>query len=138
MPHFVLDCSKDILDLQPEMETLKMVNEVAVASGLFDPKDIKVRVRPYDTYLVGGEADTPFIHVFADIMQGRTTEQKAALSDVMEPNANPPSACHCERRRSYYTATVFPLLHQVLISHEPTLKARISVCTPISPYRRAT
>ena len=83
MPHFVLDCSKDILELQPEMETLKKVNEVAIASGLFDPKDIKVRMRPFDTYLVGGKADTPFIHVFADIMQGRTTEQKAALSKAM-------------------------------------------------------
>ena len=65
------------------MDILIKINEVAIASGLFNPKDIKVRMRPYETYLVGGKPDTPFIHVFADIMQGRTTEQKAALSKEM-------------------------------------------------------
>lgn len=83
MPHFVIDCSQDILNTHPEMDILIKVNEVAVASSLFDPKDIKVRMRSYNTYLVGGQSDTSFIHVFADIMQGRTTEQKAALSKSM-------------------------------------------------------
>jgi len=83
MPHFVIDCSKDILENHSEIEIITQVHEVAVNSGLFDPKDIKVRMRPFETYLVGGKADTPFIHVFADIMEGRTTEQKAALSKSM-------------------------------------------------------
>lgn len=83
MPHFVIDCSKDILAAHSEMDILLKVNEVAVASGLFDPKDIKVRMRPFDTYLVGGEPNTPFMHVFADIMEGRSTEQKASLSRDM-------------------------------------------------------
>ena len=83
MPHFVIDCSQELLDQQPEMEILTHVHEVAVASGLFDPGDIKVRLRPNSSYFVGGSLETRFIHVFADIMEGRSTEQKAALSKAV-------------------------------------------------------
>ena len=46
---------------------------------MFRVEDIKVRIRAFDHYLVAGEA-SDFIHVFANIMEGRTIEQKAALS----------------------------------------------------------
>lgn len=80
MPHFVIDCSKEILTNLSEHEVNQHIHDVAVASGLFDEGDIKVRMRPFETYMVGGSSDTAFIHVFASIMEGRTTEQKAALS----------------------------------------------------------
>lgn len=79
MPHFILDCSTDILQTQPEQTILQQVHHVANASGLFVESDIKVRVNPYDTYIVGNKKQS-FIHLFCHIMQGRTTEQKAALS----------------------------------------------------------
>lgn len=80
MPHFVIDCSKDILDLQNPNSVLSQVHNDANNSGLFDEADIKVRLNPFtDYYLVGGK-ETSFIHVFANIMEGRTTEQKANLS----------------------------------------------------------
>lgn len=65
------------------MDILKEVHQVTVDSGLFATEDIKVRMRPYDTYLVGGKAEPPFIHVFGDIMEGRSTKKKAALSQAM-------------------------------------------------------
>ena len=80
MPHFVIDCSKDILEIQKPESVLHQVHNDAVNSELFDEGDIKVRLNPFlDNYLVGGK-ETSFIHVFANIMEGRTTEQKALLS----------------------------------------------------------
>jgi len=80
MPHFVIDCSKQILDLQEPNTVLLAVHNAAVNTNLFDEADIKVRINPFEKdYLVGGKQDN-FIHVFANIMQGRTTEQKANLS----------------------------------------------------------
>lgn len=80
MPHFVIDCSKNILAANAPKNTLLTIHNTAVESGLFDENDIKVRFNSYeDNYIVGGKADD-FIHVFANIMEGRTAEQKAKLS----------------------------------------------------------
>ncbi len=79
MPHFLIDCSEDILRQKTKHEIMSTVNEVALKSGLFKPEDIKVRVRPFDEFMINGSKE-PFIHVFSHIMQGRTTEQKAMLS----------------------------------------------------------
>ncbi|WP_299883866.1 5-carboxymethyl-2-hydroxymuconate Delta-isomerase [uncultured Lacinutrix sp.] len=80
MPHFVIDCSETILKLNTPESTLKIVHDVAVNSDLFDEADIKVRLNPFkENYSVGGKKDD-FIHVFANIMEGRTTTQKAMLS----------------------------------------------------------
>ena len=80
MPHFVIDCSKNILDIQDSKIILQTVHSAAVKIGLFEEADIKVRLNPFDKdYLVGGK-EVDFIHVFANVMEGRTTEQKANLS----------------------------------------------------------
>jgi 5-carboxymethyl-2-hydroxymuconate isomerase len=80
MPHFVIDCSENILTVQQPEKIVQEVHRSAVSSGLFDESDIKVRLNPYkEHYLVGGKKED-FIHVFANIMEGRTTEQKANLS----------------------------------------------------------
>ena len=58
---------------------MQAVFEVAEATGLFAVSDIKVRVRPYQYFkLAAGKTD--FIHIFANIMEGRSVEQKANLS----------------------------------------------------------
>ena len=82
MPHFVIDCSDDVLTIQTEEFVIEQVHVTAHASGLFEENDIKVRVRPFSKYAVGNRK-TSFIHVFADIMEGRTTEQKAQLSNAV-------------------------------------------------------
>ncbi len=80
MPHFVVDCSKNILNFQDSNTILQTVHSTAVDTDLFDEGDIKVRLNPFDKdYLVGGK-ENDFIHVFANIMEGRTTEQKTNLS----------------------------------------------------------
>jgi 5-carboxymethyl-2-hydroxymuconate isomerase len=80
MPHFVIDCSSNILDIQKPEDILESVHQAATKTGLFEESDIKVRLNPFnENYLVGGKQED-FIHVFANIMEGRTTEQKANLS----------------------------------------------------------
>lgn len=79
MPHFVIECSENVLKSVSEEEVIKQVHVVANASGLFDERDIKVRMKPFKTYLVANTRED-FIHVFSHIMEGRTTAQKAALS----------------------------------------------------------
>lgn len=79
MPHFILDCSDTILEEYSEEHILAQIHAVAHATRLFDEDDIKVRVHPYKNYFVGNKKQD-FIHVFAYIMEGRSTEQKADLS----------------------------------------------------------
>jgi 5-carboxymethyl-2-hydroxymuconate isomerase len=79
MPHFVIDCSESILQFHDEDYILEQIYHIANATELFDEGDIKVRLNPFKKYLVGRKQEN-FIHVFADIMEGRTTKQKADLS----------------------------------------------------------
>ena len=79
MPHFIVDCSENILELKDPKEILDEVFESAFSTGLFSRDAIKVRLNPFKHSLVlGGDLD--FIHVFGNIMEGRTLEQKADLS----------------------------------------------------------
>lgn len=82
MPHFIIDCSQDILKKKSPNEIMDAVYNVAESTGLFAANDIKVRLQPYQYYRLG-ESKKNFLHVFGYIMQGRNTEQKAALSKQM-------------------------------------------------------
>jgi 5-carboxymethyl-2-hydroxymuconate isomerase len=79
MPHFIIDCSENILLEKTPGEIMSAVYDVAESTGLFRRGDIKVRIRPFQFYQLG-EGKKDFIHVFAHIMEGRTTGQKADLS----------------------------------------------------------
>lgn len=79
MPHFIIDCSQDILQERTPDELMEAVYDVANATSLFAPNDIKVRLQPYQYYRLG-TGKKNFLHVFGYIMQGRSTEQKAHLS----------------------------------------------------------
>ncbi|MFZ1688090.1 MAG: 5-carboxymethyl-2-hydroxymuconate Delta-isomerase [Flavobacteriales bacterium] len=79
MPHFILDLSPPVVTLVRPDALMHAVHDTADASGLFAKGDIKVRIRKYKQYLVGG-AQQDFIHVFGYIMEGRMAEQKKALS----------------------------------------------------------
>ena len=82
MPHFIIHCSADVLEAQPEQQLNQQVHAIARDSGLFTESDIKLRVQAFDTFSVGGQCNA-FIHVFASIMQGRPVEQRAALSKAV-------------------------------------------------------
>ncbi|MFN0200777.1 MAG: 5-carboxymethyl-2-hydroxymuconate Delta-isomerase [Bacteroidia bacterium] len=79
MPHFVIDCSQNILDIKTPQEIMEAVYLTAESTGLFTKGDIKVRIRPFEYFKLGEGKDT-FIHVFANIMEGRSIEQKRDLS----------------------------------------------------------
>jgi 5-carboxymethyl-2-hydroxymuconate isomerase len=79
MPHFIIECSEDILTIKTPGEIMQAVYEVAEATGLFAKNDIKVRLNPYKYYKLG-ETKKNFVHIFGNIMEGRSTEQKAILS----------------------------------------------------------
>jgi 5-carboxymethyl-2-hydroxymuconate isomerase len=79
MPHFIIDCSEDIIQLKTPEEIMQTVYSAAEATGLFAENDIKVRINPFKYYKLG-KTKKNFIHIFGNIMEGRTTEQKAGLS----------------------------------------------------------
>jgi 5-carboxymethyl-2-hydroxymuconate isomerase len=79
MPHFVIDCSPNVLKLKTPQEIIQAIHDTAEATQLFAKGDIKVRINSYEHFTVGN-TDNDFIHVFGYIMEGRNTAQKAALS----------------------------------------------------------
>ena len=80
MPHFVIDCSHNITKLVSPSKIMEAVHQKAVSSDLFDEKNIKVRINSFENYLTYNTQDN-FIHVFANIMEGRNTNQKSQLSE---------------------------------------------------------
>ena len=80
MPHFVIDCSENIIKLKSTKEIIQKVYDTAESTELFDKGDIKVRINPFQYYNIGN-TDDDFIHIFANIMEGRTTSQKKNLSE---------------------------------------------------------
>ncbi len=79
MPHFVIDCSENILELKSPEDIMQNVFNSAVSSQLFKEGDIKVRINPFKHYNIG-DSKSHFIHIFANIMEGRSSEQKSNLS----------------------------------------------------------
>ncbi|MCP3427342.1 5-carboxymethyl-2-hydroxymuconate Delta-isomerase [Opacimonas viscosa] len=83
MPHFIIECTAEIAAEYNEDFLFQELHKVAQATELFNPQDIKVRMNAYPTSTVGGIVNSPFIHVFAHIMSGRTVLQKAELSKAI-------------------------------------------------------
>ncbi len=82
MPHFIIDCSENIVSLKSPQEIMQNVYDAAESTELFDPGDIKVRINPFKYYIIGNSTND-FVHIFANIMEGRTVEQKAMLSKTV-------------------------------------------------------
>ncbi|REH54886.1 5-carboxymethyl-2-hydroxymuconate isomerase [Tenacibaculum gallaicum] len=80
MPHFVIDCSKNIIKIKTPAEIIQKVYDTAESTDLFDKRDIKVRINSFEHYTTGNTTDD-FIHIFANIMEGRSTSQKKNLSE---------------------------------------------------------
>lgn len=81
MPHFIIHHSANILNLQTAEAILKGVHDTAEATGLFKKGDIKVRLQSFEKEnFTVGNTTSDFIHIFGNIMEGRTTEQRAGLS----------------------------------------------------------
>ena len=85
MPHFVIDCSENVIKIKSPEEIMRTVYDTAESTGLFDKGDIKVRINPFRHYAVGNNTGD-FIHVFANIMEGRSAVQKGDLSKGIVSN----------------------------------------------------
>ena len=82
MPHFIIECSESILSLTDPDEMMRSVYTAAESTELFAASGvggIKVRINPY-RYFTNVDAHENFVHVFANIMEGRTQDQKKILS----------------------------------------------------------
>ena len=79
MPHFIIECSKNAISQIPPESLMQHIHDVANSTELFNESDIKVRIKLYQEYLIGGRKED-FIHVFGNIMEGRSADQKNNLS----------------------------------------------------------
>ncbi len=79
MPHLVIEYGQGLSPAVKAEALIEAVYQAALASALFQPDAIKVRATGFDHYRTGKDA-TPFIHVTARILSGRTEEQKRGLS----------------------------------------------------------
>jgi 5-carboxymethyl-2-hydroxymuconate isomerase len=82
MPHFIVDCSEGILKSHSQEAIIEQVHMSAISTKLFHKNDVKVRVNFFNKYSTGDKKED-FIHVFANIMEGRTIDQKANLSKTI-------------------------------------------------------
>lgn len=82
MPHFVIDCSENIIAMKSPEDIMQNVYATAESTQLFAQGDIKVRINPYKHYNIG-TTKNDFIHIFANIMEGRTSDQKSYLSKAI-------------------------------------------------------
>lgn len=83
MPHFIIDCSESVLTLAEPQKLMQTVYDAAESTTLFAESGvggIKVRLNPYNHFL-NVDSCEHFVHVFANIMQGRSQEQKKNLSE---------------------------------------------------------
>lgn len=87
MPHFIIDCSENVIRLKSADDIMQEVFNAALSTDLFDASEIKVRINPFSYYNNANTLDD-FIHVFAYIMEGRNTEQKAKLSKAIVTKLN--------------------------------------------------
>lgn len=79
MPHFIIECSENIIAQKAPVEIMEVVYAAAEATGLFVENDIKVRINPYKYYKLG-KGKNGFLHIFGNIMEGRSIEQRENLS----------------------------------------------------------
>ena len=87
MPHFVIDCSENVIRLKSADDIMQEVFDAAMSSDLFIASEVKVRINPF-TYYNNGNSLDDFIHVFGYIMEGRNTDQKARLSKAIVTKLN--------------------------------------------------
>ena len=82
MPHFVIDCSENIIKIKSPKEIIQKVYDTAESTDLFDKGDIKVRINPFEYYNIGNTKDD-FIHIFANIMEERSLKKRIFLKELL-------------------------------------------------------
>lgn len=84
MPHAIIECSENLSPILISNAVVEKAHAVMLKSGLFQPHAIKTRLHTAPHYVVGNKAgEGAFCHVLIYLMEGRSTEQKQALSEAM-------------------------------------------------------
>lgn len=82
MPHLVLEYSANVPDEPDFRRVLLDLHDALVASSLFERKDIKSRAVRHDVFAVAdGAEDRAFVALSIAILDGRSDDVKAALSE---------------------------------------------------------
>ena len=88
MPHCVIEYSEDVADDIAIEKLVAAVHAGAFASELFPEYDIKTRALGYRHHQTGQTRDS-FVHVAVHLLDGRTDEQKAGLSESVLAHIEP-------------------------------------------------
>ncbi|WP_417884028.1 5-carboxymethyl-2-hydroxymuconate Delta-isomerase [Vibrio rumoiensis] len=84
MPNVVMEYSNSIEERVNVQALLENLHQVTIQSGLFDIRDVKSRTLRTHHWLVGDLDDSVgFIHVTVELLDGRSDEQKKALSAAL-------------------------------------------------------
>jgi len=82
MPHLIIEYAETtVTDIQVDT-MMEAVHDAAVATGLFDEANIKIRAIPLRYYRLGHNGGG-FIHVQCRIHTGRSDEQRRQLSEAV-------------------------------------------------------
>ena len=88
MPHCIIDYSQDVA-AQLDIDTLiEAVHLGAMDSALFPEYDIKTRAIEFAQHRTGQTRDS-FVHVAVHLLDGRSDEQKAGLSEAVLARIEP-------------------------------------------------
>ncbi|ARP97807.1 5-carboxymethyl-2-hydroxymuconate Delta-isomerase [Pseudorhodoplanes sinuspersici] len=82
MPHIVVEYSSEGHARFDVMELMQALHGAAAATGVIEAADIKIRATAFADYLVAGRRDG-FCHVSLYLLEGRTPQQKALLSETL-------------------------------------------------------
>jgi 5-carboxymethyl-2-hydroxymuconate isomerase len=80
MPHCIIDYSEDVATEVDIDRLMEAVHLGALDSGLFPEYDIKTRAIAFAQHRTGQTQDS-FVHVALHLLDGRSDEQKVALSE---------------------------------------------------------
>ncbi|TXG34689.1 5-carboxymethyl-2-hydroxymuconate Delta-isomerase [Seonamhaeicola maritimus] len=78
MPHLIVECSENILKKLDPDKIIQSIYNTVTAVDSFE-NNVMVRIIPYKYYTtLGGKDD--FIYIFANILEGRTLDNKKTFS----------------------------------------------------------
>ena len=82
MPHLIIEYSEDVAEMVDIGVIVDAAHDGAMASDLFPEYDIKTRAIGYRHHRTGQTRDS-FLHVTVHLLDGRSDDQKAMLSEAV-------------------------------------------------------
>ncbi len=84
MPHAIIEHSSNLHAGEGASSLCEVVHQTMIASGLFNANDVKTRIQSASDFRVGVKgAFGNFVHVSVYLLEGRTQEQKQALTHAI-------------------------------------------------------